>query len=57
MKQPATEQEDTMQNMSAGELQSTSDNTGTENTTHSGPNDIDMDVAGTAFFYEWHIEL
>ena len=34
----------------------TSDNAGTENTTHSGPNDIDMDVAGTAF-YEWQVEL
>ena len=54
--QPATEQEDTMQNTLAGESQSTSDNAGTENTTHSGPNDINMDVAGTTF-YEWQIEL
>ena len=43
--QPATEQEDTTQNTSAGESQSTSDNTGTEHTMHSGPNDIDMDVS------------
>ena len=56
--QPAIEQdlEDTTQSTSAGESQFTSNNADTENTTHSGPNDIDMDVAGTAF-YEWQIEL
>ena len=38
------EQEDTMHNTSAGESQSTSNNTGTEYTMHSGPIDIDTDV-------------
>ena len=42
--QPATEQEDTMHNTSAGESQSTSDNAGTDNTMHSGPIDVDTDV-------------
>ena len=44
--QPATEQEDTTHNMSAGESQSTSNvNTaGTEYTIHSGFTDIDTDV-------------
>ena len=37
-------QEDTTHNMSAGESHSISNNTGTENTMHSGHNDIDMDV-------------
>ena len=37
-------QEDTTHNMSAGESQSTSNNTGTEYTMHSGPTDIDTDV-------------
>ena len=45
--QPATEQEDTIHNTSAGESQSTSNNAGTEYTMHSGPTDIDTDV-------EWH---
>ena len=45
--QPATEQEDTTHNTSAGESQSTSNNTGTEYSMHSGPTDIDTDV-------EWH---
>ena len=40
----ATEQEDTAHNTSAGESPSTSNNTGTEYTMHSGPTDIDMDV-------------
>ena len=34
--QPATVQEDTTQNTSAGESQTTSDNAGTENTTATG---------------------
>ena len=42
--QPATEQEDTTHNMSAGESQSTSINAGTEYTLHSGLTDIDTDV-------------
>ena len=42
--QPATEQEDTTHNTSAGESQSTSNNTGTEYIIHSGPTDIDTDV-------------
>ena len=41
--QPATEQ-GTTQNTSAGESQSTSDNVGTENATHSGPNVVYTDV-------------
>ena len=42
--QPATEQEDTTHNTSAGELQSTRNNNGTEYTMHSGPTDINTDV-------------
>ena len=37
-------QEDTTHNMSAGESQSTSNNTDREYTMHSGPTDIDTDV-------------
>ena len=42
--QPPTEQEDTTHNMSAGESQSTSNNTGIEYSMRSGLTDIDMDV-------------
>ena len=42
--QPATEQEDTTHNTSAGKSQLTRNNTSTEYTMHSGPTDINTDV-------------
>ena len=54
---PATEQEDTTHNMSAGESQLTSSNAGTEYTMHSAPTDIDTNVERHFTFYEWQIDF